>query len=198
MGKKTANRKGPGRISKFNPALTAQIIKHLESGLTDKDTCALVGIGVSTFYEWVQDGRDGGSAEKLEFAEAVTRARGRALAAATTNLVKGMLPSHTTTTTTEQFTETRLDSRGRPYEYRRVTQRDATTTNPGDWRAAVEYLKRRDPAQWADRLVLSLEPDVIDALHVLGVAPSDAYEQFKAIVLDAAAKVRNGQHDNGA
>ncbi len=57
--------------------LKADLIKKLALGHTDKDACALVGVGVSTFYEWTNGSGEGKKRREpdLEFAEEVKKAR---------------------------------------------------------------------------------------------------------------------------
>lgn len=156
-----------GRKSKLSPELQARVIQLLSAGVTDDAMCHAVNIGVSTFYMWLDrgqkeidrinatrgDGIEPKESERLyvEFSEAITRARGNAIANAVLALRQGMMPNEAKEESIETFSETRLDKSGKPYVYTRTTQKTKVIKNPSDWRAAVEYLKRRDRDNWSER-----------------------------------------------
>lgn|GEM_PF-6723318 len=141
-----------GRSSKLTPELQKDLCDNLKAGVVVRDACAQVGIGESTYYAWLT------KSGKLyvEFREAVRRAQSSARVSATLALRSGMLASQTVIEATEIFTETRLrkmtDGSEEPYTYEKKTTRKSTTKHPSDWRAALEYLKRRDPEHWSDRV----------------------------------------------
>ncbi len=159
----TTATKGPGRTSKFTPEIRRKILARLRAGATVKATCDSVGIGQSTYFEWLEIGRayTGGLPHDrmprktvdrqayAEFVEATTRAAAGGLIRATVAFRRGMNPSKNTSVTTETFEETRLDKEGKPYLYRKTVTREFIEHVPGDWRAAMEYLARRDPDNWA-------------------------------------------------
>jgi hypothetical protein len=72
-----------------------------------------------------------------------------------------MNPADIVTEHTETTTETRLRTIKRedgsteqiPYEHTKETVKRIVSHQPGDWRAAMEYLARRDPAKWARQKV---------------------------------------------
>jgi transposase-like protein len=152
-----------GRPSKFTPETRATILECLQSGATIKATCDSVGIAESTYFGWVDIGRAHINGEPhphmpktlekrqafSDFLEAVTRAQAEGLIHATIAFRQGMNPSETVSSTTETLEETRLDKEGKPYTYLKTVTRHTITRIPGDWRAAMEYLARRDPDNWA-------------------------------------------------
>ena len=160
------------RPSKLTPDMQSKIITRLSAGSTIKATCDSVGIGVSTFYQWLEIGNahlDGVPHDRMprliaerdayaEFAESATRAQADGMIQAAIRFREGMNPSESEAVTTETQVETRLrkvkNKDGsiveEPYEYKKTITRKTVTHNPGDWRAAMEYLARRDPANWAN------------------------------------------------
>lgn len=61
---------------KYTPELVEQLIKYIEAGNYNKTACEAVGLGESTFYEWMK--------EKPEFAESIKKAEAKAI---TRNLI---------------------------------------------------------------------------------------------------------------
>ena len=136
-----------GRRTKLNDKTQSEIVKLIETGAPIADACSTAGIAESTFYDWMNRG-EAGEPEFSEFSKAVTRARTAARLVAVKALRHAMSPYKETTKTVETFTETRVGRDGKPYDYIRKTERETTTLYAGDWRAALEYLRRRDPANW--------------------------------------------------
>lgn len=151
------------RPTKLTPELQKDILDRLRAGSTIKSTCDSVGIGESTYYQWVDignaylDGQDHDRMPRLvkdreafaEFAEEATRAQAEGMITAAIRFKQGMEPSESVSETTKTMTETRLDKNGTPYEYTKRETTRTITKHPGDWRAAMEYLARRDPDNWA-------------------------------------------------
>lgn len=50
-----------------------------------------------------------------------------------------------------------MDKAGKPYTYRKTVTKRTVAHMPGDWRAAAEYLARRDPDNWARTAPQKLE-----------------------------------------
>jgi AcrR family transcriptional regulator len=158
------------RKSKYTPELVSQIVQLLEDGNTDTDTCSLVGISKETFYNWLQD--------KAEFIDAVSRARGIARQRAVDAWRQAMDESSTKSAKTVVFTETRLNKNGEPYTYTRTTTEKQVTENAPDWRAAESYLKRRDPANWAETFIIKVTPEQKQVLDRFGKSASEAFEEL--------------------
>lgn len=145
------------RPTKLTPDTQAKIIQRLSAGSTIKATCDSVGIHVDTYYEWLKRGNEAKSGIYSDFSEATTRAQADGLIHAAIQFRNGMNPSEIVAETTETFVETRIrkvkhadgSTEEVPYQYERTVKRDTVTHNPGDWRAAMEYLARRDPESWA-------------------------------------------------
>ncbi len=145
--------KKKGARGKYNPDTVDAIILLLERGNTQRDAAAGAGITEETYYQWLKD------TTKPEFAERVTRAQGVARQQAIDTLLSAFLDREITDTTEEIIEEPLLDSKrqpvlidGKPFI---VTRKRTTHTKriiPGDWRAGVEYLKRRDSAHWSEKV----------------------------------------------
>lgn len=154
-----------GRPTKLTPTLQKQLVAALKTGATVVDVCKSVGLGKATFYEWLAIGEaviDGTKHARMpedpteqkrfvDFVDAVTRAQEDAKMSAIKTLRTAMNPYTETTKSTKTFKETRLKRDGTEYQYVRVEESKTTVRRQGDWRAAVEYLTRRHPAEWGDR-----------------------------------------------
>lgn len=155
------------RPTKLNPELQQKIVERLQAGSTIKATCDSVGIAESSYYLWIAIGEAHSKGEThanmprtiaerdaySEFSEAVTRAQADGLIQAAVRFRQGMNPYDTESVTTETLEETRLDKEGKPYTYRKTVTKKTVAHMPGDWRAAMEYLARRDPANWAQQKI---------------------------------------------
>lgn len=155
------------RPTKLTPAVQQNIIDRLKAGATVKATCDSVGIGERTYYQWVAVGKaylDGEDHDKMprlikdretlaQFSQEVTRAIADGLVMAAIRFREGMSPSEVASSTTETMTETRIGKDGKPYQYTKTVTKKTVTKSPGDWRAAMEYLARRDPDNWARQKV---------------------------------------------
>jgi transposase-like protein len=145
------------RPTKLNPELQSKIIERLQAGATVQATCDSVGIHKQTFYNWMKKGEKEKDGELFDFFDATTRAQADGLIQAAVRFRQGMNPYDAETVSTETFEETRLDKDGKPYTYRKVTTKKTIAHMPGDWRAAAEYLARRDPENWARTAPQKLE-----------------------------------------
>ena len=100
-----------------------------------------------------------------EFYEVITRAKEQAHIAAVSSIRLALAPAETVTDITETITETRLRTVKHdngtveqvPYTHTRTVNKQSVTTAPPDWRAGIEYLKRRDAAHWSDNITVPIE-----------------------------------------
>lgn len=183
----------------LRPDLTDEICRLLSVGVPIDKVCERFGIAESSYYNWIKRGqvehdrrseqRDPdrkrlGKREKdirqreqpfLEFLERATRARAEAFVGAVAELRRAMHPTETVTEATETFTETRLDRQGEPYEYKRTTVKRSVTKSPGNWRAALEFLKRADPTNWSEHTV----------------------QKFAGVIATSSAEERQTEPDDG-
>lgn len=185
-----------GRPTKLDAKLQRQIVKALKTGATIADVCRHVGIHRDTFYEWLKRG-EAGEAPYSDFSDAVTRAQEAAKMAAIGTLRTAMSPWTQTEKTVETFTETRFRRNGEPYEYKRMKTVETKRRMQGDWRAAVEYLKRRYKDEWGDRL----EVDWRRELEQAGLDPDaqldELTRQFEEHLRRGASAVDAGSAEAG-
>lgn len=64
-----------GRPSKLDPATQGKLVQLIQGGMFAQDAAAAVGVGVSTFYAWLEKGRKQKRGEYREFREAIDRAQ---------------------------------------------------------------------------------------------------------------------------
>lgn len=165
-----------GRKSKLTPALQQEIVDNLTLGVTVQKTCALVGITEETFYQYVK--------RFPEFSEATTRARASADRAAVVAIRTALATTKTNIHETTTFEETRLrwvnqpdgTREQQPYTYRKTTSTVKVVDNPPDWRAGVEYLKRRDRDNWSDKTMV--EHDWRKEAQAAGVDDAKLFEEM--------------------
>lgn len=162
------------RPSKLTERVQNELCRLLTAGVVIERACETVGIDDSTYRLWrirgrkeaerrerpgIKPGTDKWTQEEPYFAffTATSRAIAEAEVNATLVLRQGMLPQDIVTETTETVTETRLTKDGKPYQYTRTVTRREVRHQGGDWRAAIEWLKRRRSTDWAEHTVLRSE-----------------------------------------
>lgn len=185
-----------------DPSLMPQIIQRLKAGATIKDTIASVGVSHASYHNWINRGKEeltrrekplvkAGTAvwERnqifVDFFEGTARACAEARISSAAAFRGGASPTTEVSSSVETFTETRLNNKGQPYEYTRVTERRTETQKAGDWRAAMEYLARTDPDNWSrqDRLK-------IEGLRELQQAAAQAGISLEDLLLAMAEEIR--------
>lgn len=165
-----------GRKSKLTPALQQEIVDNLTLGVTIEKTCAIVGISERLFYNWCN--------ANVQFLQATTRARAAADRAAVVAVRTALTTTKTNVHETVTFEETRLrwvnlPDGGReqqPYTYRKTTHNTKVIENPPDWRAGIEYLKRRDRDNWSDKTLV--EHDWRKEAQAAGVDDARLFEEM--------------------
>lgn len=192
-----------GRKSKLNPTIQQDIVNLLTIGATIEDACARVGISPPTFYNWVNAGQSAESGAHFEFFNAVTHAQSSARVKAVAAIRNAIVGAEQNDDTTETVTEIRLrkskEGEQVPYEYTKTVRRKTVVNYPPDWRAAIEYLKRRDNKNWSDRVQVDLNIDITiiqRTLAALEGAGIDATDFFNKAIQKAEAK-RAENNDNG-
>ena len=154
------------RPTKLNKTLQSKLVKLLRAGVSIADACAHVGLGERTFYDWMARG-ESGEDDFSQFSQDINRARNNAKVTAIDTLHSAAMPYKTRTVYKEHVVETRLKRNGEPYDYRHTSEHETINYFPGDWRAAVEHLKRRYPDEWSEKriLELGLSPELLERLE---------------------------------
>lgn len=153
------------RPTKLTPDLQAKIVQGLTSGATVEKVCEYVGIDKGSYYNWMKRGRAAKDGIFFDFFNAATYAQSATHIRAAVTLRGAMDSTKSVTDTTETTVETRLRKVKKPdgsiveepYEYRKTITRQSVTVNPPDWRAAVEFLKRRDNESWSDKTTIKVD-----------------------------------------
>ena len=188
-----------GRPTKLTSELQTEVVTRLKAGATIQATCDSVGIAPETYQNWIKRGTKARNGIYFKFFMEATRARSDGLIHAAVRFREGMNPSESVTEHTETTTETRLrtvkhddgSTEQVPYEHTKKTDKQIVSHHPGDWRAAMEYLARRDPDEWARQKIqvdveIKLIVEVVAAIESLGQNPSDV---FNRIIQRAAQSV---------
>lgn len=170
-----------GRNTLLTPELHKVIVDSLTLGCPIIDACQHVGIHETTYYLW----RNRGQAELdrleanpnarerkseqpfVEFLKDTTRAQAEARRAAVASIRQayGLRGITTENVTTKTVSETKLRKKRlpdgtvveEPYTWTRTETTKTVSQYPSDWRAAMEFLKRRDKENWSDKIVVSIE-----------------------------------------
>lgn len=117
-------------------------------GLNIEQTCRAVGIGVKTYYQWLEWGRQRRTGKFVAFLEAVEAAKSVFELRATDAIATaGFIGA--TTTVVKETTELDPDTGDMVV----VKSEKTTTVHPGDVKALQFLLKVRAPERYADKLV---------------------------------------------
>lgn len=191
-----------GRKSKLTPALQKQIVKLLEQGNSVEDVCSQIDITDRTYYNWRERGEK--AAAELEadpdadlpedelsffqFFQATTRALKNAKVKAVSAVFKSIEGFRTVEKTTVVFRETRYrkgkkeDDEPEPYNYEQIKTSTKTIQHAPDAHTAIEFLKRRYPDEWSDRVRIDVDPALLKELQALAAAQKvDLKDLLKAL-----------------
>lgn len=194
----------------LHSGLVADFEKHLGKGYTDRDVCAQLGVSKSSFYNWlniaeaIRDERDYPGVPEddeqrqlfLDLLDGVTRARAAANRVAVDSLRAGMTKTVTTVKTEDVYTETRVNKHtGELYEHKETRIITTKTTHPGDWRAAIEYLKRRDPEHWSEKFehAIILPDDTQKMMDEIGISREQLQDAIRRMLEKRAAQDAQAQ-----
>lgn len=140
-----------------------RICDLLAKGNTDTVVFSAVGIGSSTFYEWLQDGNAAIVSEEqgleltedeamlAEFAEAVSRARDKAQELAVAAIRNAILGYDSEEVVEETWFTTEEDGKGGTIKVPHTTTKRKRWHTAPDARIALEFLSRRYPDLWAKK-----------------------------------------------
>lgn len=160
----------------------------LERGGTDADACEQMGLSKARFYTYLQTGRAMKGLEAmpkvapepgekrelcLEFLEVVTRARATARLRAAETITRAIEGAESGKRTVTTLREIRLDSENKPYVYERETIVEEIYKTAPDWRAAIEFLARRDKPNWSERIEIQAVPFEEKVIHMIRAGEVD-------------------------
>lgn len=174
-----------GRKTTLDTRISDAICRHLKQGKTDKVALARVRppVASSTFYNWLKRGEkeeaEGETPESSIYVyllDAVTRARELGADVHETTIYKaGTGKLKAKDFTRRKVTETRFRRDGTSYLYELVEETETERTLAPDWRASLEWLKRRRKADWSERVEH-------EGRITLESAIDDAAEKFDALL----------------
>ena len=148
-----------GRPPKFSEERAAKIVESLRLGCTRKAAGECAGIGTTVFCEWMQAGRQSTTGKFAEFAKAVIHAEAECEARNAAIIQKAALGWNAGKTTTTRKTVFRTREIKHPdgsIVKEPVAFDEVTETKEEhrefDWRAALEWLKRRRSHDWGDSI----------------------------------------------
>lgn len=176
-----------------------QLEELIGIGCTIEVACANLGITRQTFYNWRRASAEwcalGDAYPRmpvavenvpiLTFLTRITRAQARSLAVATTAAYSGLIERRYTETRVVETGETRLrrDETGAEVPYFHVTDRHIETVEhviPADWRAGIEWNRRRDPATWnpPQKIEVSWQDQAVADIRVGALTYEDLVDWF--------------------
>ncbi len=151
------------RHTRLNDERTGQIVERLRSGCTRKAAAESIGVTYESFRLWLEKGASGRPPYSA-FLAAVTHAEAEAEARNTLVLLKAATGWDSGATTTTRKTvfktkETRLKDGTvikEPVAFEEVSTSE-TRSREFDWKAALEWLKRRRRDEWGDGVAVRFE-----------------------------------------
>lgn len=150
-----------GQPTKRTPEVETRLLEALNGGSTIRDACGYAGIHKDTFYEWKKQYSD--------FSDAVTRAESECAVRNGAILQKAANGYDTVEVrTTEKIAYRERTLRhpdGTVEEIKEPVPYTEVVTTRGrefDWRASLEWLKRRRKEEWSERQELQAEIETRD------------------------------------
>src|SRR5262249_32221069 len=138
-----------GRL-KFTPERVTRLLDGLKAGMTRSAACGAAGIDLDTLNRWQR--RYAGFAVQVKQLEAEAEAR-------YTSIISKAAFGHEVTIrreTTKPIVVKTVDANGIKHEHlERITEVTHETRQESDWRAALEWLKRRRKDDWSERQEVS-------------------------------------------
>ena len=195
----TTTDRSTGRPTKLTPEIQRRLCDALRAGNTREAAASYAGIARSTFYNWLERGRNPRRTTKgrvfkadkgfLDFLDTVTRAENEAEVRCVAVLQKAAhgWPVKKTTTRTEKKIIGKTKA-GRPL-YGTETATTVVEYTEYDWRAALEWLQRRYPKRWGLRLRIEqiVEDELTEAMDRLEAGlDRETYEAVLALISEGA------------
>src|SRR5262245_13042462 len=139
------SRRMAGRI-KYTPERVARLLEGLKAGMTRTACCGAAGVDLDTLNRWQK--RYAAFAVQVRQAEASAEARYTAI------IAKAAFGNEVTIRreTTKPVVVKTVDANGTKHEHlEHITEVSFETRKESDWRAALEWLKRRRKEDWTER-----------------------------------------------
>lgn len=163
-----------GRPTKFNKAAGERICENLRSGCSRKAAAESVGVDYRTLLNWVEAGEKAKSGEFFQFFQALTRVEAEVELRNTSVMAKAAAGwdagSVKVTTRSVVKIKRTVHPDGTIVDepvVLQLTSREETTTKEFDWRAALEFLKRRRREDWGDHVNVDLDREIAQLLAQL-------------------------------
>lgn len=169
------------RPTSYTPERGERIVTALRAGNTRKEAAEYGGVDYTTFLRWLEWGERDAEGQFHEFCNAARQAEAdcaTAMCAILRKAAAGYLSTKTKTTTT---TNTVV----KPDGTEEIHTTTVTVTEAGevfDWRAALEWLKRRRRAEWGD----SLDINKLDDETLIRLLEADALAQSERAAAESA------------
>ena len=116
-----------GRPSKLTPILQEKIVELISLGMPKEHVCDAVGVGETTFYRWLEKGRNAKRGKYREFWEAIQKAEKDFEARALANIQRIA---------------------------REVKDEEGRIVDKGNWQAWAWLLERKWPDKWGRKMKL--------------------------------------------
>lgn len=159
-------KRSPGRPTRLNGKIQGKICEILRDAGTYADAAKAVGVDLSTVMHWKQKGAAQESGKYREFLQVCQVAEEGRFATLEGRVV--------------------------------IASKDRTTDDgrfvPGDWRAAMAWLERKKPKEWAPRVYQHVDKELDGAIERL----EREFKDEPAILDRALNAVAGGQSSGGA
>ena len=173
--------KGKGRQTKLTPEMIEKLTTFVAEGNYYQTACYAVGIDESTFYKWLEHGRQdyesGTESLSVELIKAIKRAEAIAEAERVTRIRQAGIGGQVS----RRVTRTKRDG----------TEETEETFQLPQWLADITFLERRHPDRWGrkDRTRVDInETKEITITHVEYRLPSQVIEGESRELIDNATE----------
>lgn len=183
---------------RLTESLLINLEQRLSIGCTIEVACGSVGITRQTFYNWKRASAEWcalGDANPrlpvpieivpiLTFLTRITRAQANAAAVATAAVYSGLIEHRTVEMEPYTHYETRFyegkDGKQVQYVHQETRLRPVEHIRPPDWRAGIEFLRRRHPDDWnpPSKVEVSFEQKAVLYIRAGEVQFEDMAEEF--------------------
>lgn len=157
------------RTTKLSSDVTAKIVEALRTGNARRTAARYAGIAESRFYDWMKRGEQEEKGQFREFRETVLKTEAECEVRNISIIQKAAFGYNTKTTRTKttSYVRTVLGPDKKPLtgkdgnpiqEVVTETETVTTTGHEFDWRASLEWAKRRNRLEWGDSIDINKLP----------------------------------------